>query len=84
MRKTIFSKQGKLIQDAITSVREEAGLSQRGLCRILGKEHTFISKCELGERRVDIAEFYWICKSCGANPEEEIKKLIKEFVKLDK
>jgi len=74
MRKTIFSKQGKLIQDAIKSVREGAGLSQRELCRILGKEHTFISKCELGERRVDIAEFYWICKACGANPQAEIKK----------
>ena len=82
MRKTIFSKQGKLIQDAITSVREKAGLTQRELCRRLDKEHTFISKCELGERRVDIAEFYWISKACGANPETETRKLIQAFIKL--
>jgi hypothetical protein len=50
----------------------------------LGKEHSFISKCELGERRVDIAEFYWICKACDVNPEAEIKKLIKAFVGLEK
>ena len=84
MRKTIFSKQGKLIQEAIKTVRDEAGLTQRELCRRLGKEHSFISKCELGERRVDIAEFYWICKASDANPEVEIKKLIKAFVRLDK
>ena len=83
MRKTIFSKQGKLIQEAIKSVREKAGLTQRELCRRLDKEHSFISKCELGERRVDIAEFYWICKACDANPEAEIKKLIQVFTKLD-
>jgi len=65
-------------------VREQADLSQRELSRRLDKEHTFISKCELGERRVDIAEFYWISKACGANPETEIKRLIQAFIKLEK
>ena len=65
-------------------MREKAGLTQRELCRRLDKEHTFISRCELGEMRVDIAEFYWISKACGANPETEIKRLIQAFIKLEK
>jgi transcriptional regulator with XRE-family HTH domain len=58
--------------------------AQRQLCRRLGRERSFISKCELGERRIDIVEFYWICEACGANPESEAKKIMKAFAELDK
>ena len=84
MRKTIYSNQAKVIQDTIRQVRERAGLTQRELGRKLGREHTFVAKCELGERRVDIVEFYWICEACGANPDREASKIMKAFAKLDK
>lgn len=83
MKKTIYSRQSKLIRDALKRIREKAGLSQRELCRRLGREHTFISKCELGERRLDIAEFYWICKACNTSPKKETDKLIEEFEELE-
>jgi transcriptional regulator with XRE-family HTH domain len=83
MHKTIHSQQSVLIREALKQVREKAGLTQRELCRRLGKEHTFISKCELGERRIDIAEFYWICKACGASPKKETENLIKAFERLE-
>jgi len=81
VQRTIHSQQAKIFQDAIKEIREKAGLTQRELCRRLGKEHSFVSKCELGERRVDIVEFYWICKACGANPENEAKRIMKAFNK---
>ena len=84
MQKTIYSMQGKIIQDAIREVRERSGLTQRELCRKLGREHSFVSKCELGERRIDIVEFYWICKACGAVPDKEAAKTMRAFAKLDK
>ncbi|ETW98726.1 MAG: hypothetical protein ETSY1_17585 [Candidatus Entotheonella factor] len=84
MQKTIHSEQGQLIRDKLREVREKAGLTQRELCRKLGREHTFISKCELGERRVDIAEFYWICQACGASPAKEAIRLMKAFAALEK
>ena len=83
MNKTIHSRQSKLIRESLKRIREKAGLSQRELCRRLGREHTFISKCELGERRIDIAEFFWICKACNASPKKETENLIKEFEKLE-
>ncbi len=83
MQKTIHSKQSTLIRKALKEVREKAELTQRELCRRLGREHTFISKCELGERRIDLAEFYWICKACDSSPKKETNKLIIAFEKLD-
>ncbi len=36
--------------------REHAGLSQNEAARRLGRGQSFISKCESGDRRVDIVE----------------------------
>jgi transcriptional regulator with XRE-family HTH domain len=36
--------------------REDAGLRQSDVARALGRAHTFVSKCELGERRLDPIE----------------------------
>ncbi len=83
MKKTIYSQHGILIRTTLKQIRDAAGLTQRELCRRLGKEHnTFISKCEMGERRIDIAEFYWICEACQVSPEKEASKLMDAFKKL--
>ncbi|WP_303903018.1 helix-turn-helix domain-containing protein [Thiohalomonas denitrificans] len=84
MRKTIHSAQGRLLSETLRQIRERAGLTQRELCRRLGKEHSFVSKYELGERRIDIVEFYWICKACGVSPEVEATQLMKAFAALDR
>ncbi len=36
--------------------REEAGLAQADVADRLGRSQTWVSKCELGERRVDFVE----------------------------
>ena len=36
--------------------REEAGLTQVQVAKKLGRPQTWVSKCELGERRVDFVE----------------------------
>ena len=82
MRKTISSEQSRIVGETIRAIREAAGLTQRELCKKLGREHSFISKCELGERRIDIVEFYWICEACGVSPENEAKKIMKAFTNL--
>ena len=82
MEKTIYTQHSILIREAIQRVREKAELSQRELCSLLDREHSFISKCELGERRIDIAEFFWICKACGASPKKEASALMSAFEKL--
>lgn len=50
-------------------LREEAGLTQRDLGKKLDVSHMFVHKSEIGERRVDVAEFMDWCVACGADPE---------------
>jgi transcriptional regulator with XRE-family HTH domain len=82
MQKTIYSEQSKIVGDALKEIREKAGLTQRELCRLLDREHSFVSKYELGERRIDMAEFYWICSACWANPEVEARKIMRAFARV--
>ncbi len=82
MKKTIFSPHSKVISQKLVDIRKKSGLTQRGLAKILKREHSFVAHCELGERRVDLAEFYWICKACGASPQKEASNLIKAFDKI--
>ena len=51
-------------RSVLRQIREEAGLSQGELARKLGKPQTFVSKSELGERRVDFLEVAAICAAC--------------------
>jgi len=79
MQKTIFSKHGTVISQRLVELRHNAGLTQRELAKKLKKVHSFIGNYELGERRIDIAEFYWICKACNADPKKEASKLMDAF-----
>ncbi len=40
----------------LIEARKQAGLTQVDVAKRLGRAHSFISKCELGERRVDFVE----------------------------
>jgi transcriptional regulator with XRE-family HTH domain len=40
----------------LRKAREDAGLTQRDVARMLGKPPSFVAKCENGERRVDVIE----------------------------
>lgn len=82
MKKTIFSNHGKAISQRLVEIRNKAGLTQRALAKKLNREPSLVAHCELGQRRIDLAEFYWICKACGAAPHEEASALMKVFDKL--
>jgi len=46
----------------LIEARKEAGLTQVEVAKRLGKAHSFISKCELGERRVDFVELQQLAR----------------------
>lgn len=49
----------------LVKARHDAGCLQEEVAKRLGKPHSFISKCELGERRLDIIELQRIAKIYG-------------------
>jgi transcriptional regulator with XRE-family HTH domain len=61
----------------LRKLREEAGLSQTVLAEKLGKPQTFVSKSELGERRLDFLETLDFCAACGVPIAELVKRLDK-------
>ena len=63
----------------MTAAREAAGLSQHELARKLGRPQSFVSKCESGERRVDVVELIHIFKVLRADPIELVRTLSREF-----
>jgi hypothetical protein len=42
-----------------------------------------IGRLELGERRLDMIEFYWLCKACGANPEKTAAELMRRLAGIE-
>jgi transcriptional regulator with XRE-family HTH domain len=49
----------------LIAAREQAGLTQREVSLRLGMAHSYINKCETGERTIDVAELWAISKVYG-------------------
>jgi transcriptional regulator with XRE-family HTH domain len=46
----------------LIQARQDAGLTQREVSTRIGRAHSFLSKCETGERRVDVLELLQLAK----------------------
>jgi len=58
---------------ALRKAREDVGLTQGQVAQRIGAYASFVSKCESGERRLDILEFLSICKLYKMNPVELLR-----------
>jgi transcriptional regulator with XRE-family HTH domain len=67
----------------LRKIREEAGLHQATLAAKLGKPQTFVSKSELGERRIDFLETLDICKACKVPVSRFVARLEKNNADAD-
>lgn len=48
--------------------RKDAGITQAELGKRIGQRQTFVSKFELGERRLDVAEFIVVSRAIEVDP----------------
>ena len=67
-RKSIYSPGYEKVLDLLRETRFDAGLTQAQLCERLGRPRNYVSKCESGERRVDVLEWAEFMAGCGADP----------------
>jgi len=65
MEKSIHSARYAAFLDTLKKARRDAGLTQVQLARKLGETQTFVSKCERGERRIDVIELGAFCRAFG-------------------
>jgi DNA-binding XRE family transcriptional regulator len=75
MPKAQHANRYRLLPGLLRQMRETASLTQRELAAKLGNTHVFVHKSEVGERRVDVAEFIDWCIACGCEPEEMLRSL---------
>ena len=70
MKKSRFSKKYTALLRVLRDARKEAGLTQKEVARKFGAHASFVSKCESGERRIDVIEFSSFCKLYGVTVTE--------------
>jgi len=56
MSKAIYSKDHKYIVEQLKKARQEAGLEQTEVAKLLGKTQSYLSKIESGQRRIDVVQ----------------------------
>lgn len=70
MSKSAFSKTHAVLVQTLIGARREKGILQADLARRLGKDQSFISRIEGGQRRVDMVEFLEYAEALGIEPRQ--------------
>lgn len=65
MDKSIYSSEYQVFLRQLREARIRAGLTQAQLAERLGQSQSFVSKCERGERRLDVVEARAFCIAIG-------------------
>jgi len=73
--KSLFSKEYDCFLQLLREARQKAGLTQVEAAKQLDRPQSFVSKCEAGERRVDVVEWLKFCRIYKADPQKMIRKL---------
>ena len=64
-----FQKTYDALLQRLIEAREEVGLSQREVSEHMGMAHSYLSKCETGDRRIDLMEFLQLAKPYRESPQ---------------
>ncbi|NML92020.1 helix-turn-helix transcriptional regulator [Sphingobium sp. TB-6] len=75
MPKGIHDDRYRKLIERLIAARKAAELSQATLATKLGKPQQFVSRYELGERRLDIVEFIDVAGAIGIEPLQEIAEI---------
>lgn len=68
MKQSTYSSDYRHLLAELRNARVEAGVSQAQLAEALGQLQTYVSKCELGDRRLDVIELRTWVIALGGDP----------------
>ena len=68
----------QLLLGVLRATPQQQGVSQVELAARLGNTQTFISKCERGERRIDVVELVEFAEALGVAPLELISDFLSQ------
>ena len=74
MDKSIHTDEYELLVDLQREARASAGLTQVELAKKLKQSQSFVSKMEVGERRLDLVQLRTVCAALGTTLPEFVAK----------
>lgn len=79
MTKSVHTRNYQQFLKLLIELRKNAGVTQEQLAKRLNRPQSFVSKCENGERRLDIIELLEVLQSIGIEPIGFLKKIVKSI-----
>ncbi len=79
MSKSVYTDAYASLLETLIALRKERGVTQTQLAERLGKPQSFVSKVEQGARRLDVIEFYAICRAMETDPEAVFGLLVRNL-----
>lgn len=76
MAKAKFSQSYTKLRRVLVAVRRAAKLKQADVATIIGKPQSYVSKIEMGERRLDVIEFVEYVRALGADPIRLLRQVL--------
>jgi transcriptional regulator with XRE-family HTH domain len=73
MQKSQHTRRYERLLKALHRARKAAGLTQLDVAGRLGTYASYVSKCESGERRIDVVELAEFCRLYGVKLPELLK-----------
>lgn len=83
MRTTVWSRESKILAEALASARREAGLHQADVAALMGNDQTIISNIERGQRRIDMIEFRDFAIAIRRDPVELYRSIMELWDTLE-
>lgn len=70
-----FAEDYERLREMLAEARAASGLTQAQVARRLGRSQSFVSKYEMGERRIDLIEFLALAEVLGLDAGHAIRTL---------
>src|SRR5205807_508110 len=81
MEKTIHTNEYAALLVLLRETRRAASLTQVQLAQKIGQSQSFVSKAEVGERRLDVIQLRTICRGLGTTLPAFVAKLEERLTK---
>ena len=75
MKKSRFTKKYAELLRVLKEARHEADMTQTEVGRLFGAHASFVSKCESGERRIDVIELAQFCRAYGITVSDLLSRI---------
>ena len=79
MAKAKFSPAYDHLRSLLVQAREQAGLRQADVAQRLKRPQSYVSKIELGERRLDVVEYIQFSRAVKADAVQILREVMKKI-----